>query len=152
MTSIHDKDGVVALLERLGRVCREVKGLPSFAKRTMAVQAGCLESELDELEGLVTQACDVVREMYDADETPHLDITEAPHRLAIKDALIFIDQLDDDDQLEVLEIAIKESTVFDTDIERLNSMLEDAGKEWFVIIRSEATELKNLVDSMLPEQ
>ncbi len=63
----------------------------------------------------------------------------------------FIDQLDDDDQLEVLETAIKESTLFDTDIERLNSMLEDAGKDWFVITRSEATELKNLVDSMLPE-
>lgn len=152
MTSIHDKDGVVALLERLERVCREVRGLPSFAKRTMAVQAACLESDLDELEGLVTQACDVVREMHDADETPHLDITEAPHRSAIKDALRFIDQLDDDDQLEVLEIAIKESTVFDTDIERLNDMLLDCKKEWFVINRSEATELKNLVDSMLPEQ
>lgn len=100
----------------------------------------------------MTQACDVVRDLLDSDAIPDLDITEAPHRSAIKDALRFIDQLDDDDQLEVLETAIKESTVFDTDIERLNSMLEDAGKEWFVIIRSEATELKNLVDSMLPEQ
>ena len=139
---INDKDGVVTLLERLERVSREVKGLPSFAKRNMAVQAGCLESDLDELEGLVTQACDVVREMHDSHETGNLDITEAPHRSAIKDVLRFIDQLDDDDQLEVLEIAIKESTVFDTDIERLNSMLEDTGKEWFVITRSEATELK----------
>ncbi len=76
MTSIHDKDGVVALLERLGRVCREVKGLPSFAKHSIAVNAACLETDLDELEGLVTQACDVVREIYDADETPHLDITD----------------------------------------------------------------------------
>ena len=75
MTSINDKDGVVKLLERLERVSREIKGLPDFVKRTMAVQAGCLESDLDELEGLVTQVCDVVREMYDADETPHLDIT-----------------------------------------------------------------------------
>lgn len=128
MTSIHDKDDVVKLLERLERVSREVKGLPDFVKRSISVNAGCLETDLDELEGLVTQACDVVREMYDADETPHLDITEAPHRSAIKYALRFIDQLDDDDQLEVLEIAIKESTVFDTDIERLNDMLLDCKK------------------------
>lgn len=67
MISINDKDGVVALLERLERVCREVKGLPDFAKRNMAVQAGCLESDLDELEGLIEQACDVVREMHDGD-------------------------------------------------------------------------------------
>lgn len=113
MTSIHDKDGVVKLLERLERVCREVKGLPDFDKRTMAVQAGCLESDLDELEDLVTQAREVVGDLLDSDAITDLDII---------------------------------------DIERLNSMLEDAGKEWFVITRSEATELKNLVDSMLPEQ
>ncbi len=152
MGPINDKDGVVRLLESLERVSREIKGLPDFAKRTMAVQAGCLETDLDELEDLVTQARECVEDMRDSHETPELDITEAPHRSAIKDALRFIDQLEDDDQLEVLETAIKESTVFDTDIERLNSMLEDAGKEWFVITRSEATELKNLVDSMLPEQ
>ena len=152
MTSINDKDDVVKLLERLERVSREIKGLPDFAKRSIAVNAGCLVNDLDELEGLREQACDVVREMHDSHETGNLDITEAPHRSAIKDVLRFIEQLDDDDQLEILEIAIKESTVFDTDIERLNSMLEDTGKEWFVITRSEATELKNLVDSMLPEQ
>lgn len=62
MSSINDKDGVVALLERLGRVCREVKGLPSFAKHSMAVQAGCLESDLDELEDLVAQAKTIVED------------------------------------------------------------------------------------------
>ena len=56
MSTIHDKDSVVSLLERLGRVCREVKGLPEFVKRSMALNAGLLETDLDELEGLVEQA------------------------------------------------------------------------------------------------
>ena len=69
MGPINDKDDVVKLLECLERVCREVRGLPDFVKRTMAVQAGCLESELDELESLVTQAREVVGdELTDASE------------------------------------------------------------------------------------
>lgn len=152
MTSIHDKDGVVALLERLERVCREVKGLPSFVKHTMAVQAGCLETELDELEGLVIQARECVGEMLDSHETGNLDITDSDHSDAIIDALDSLGNCNERTQIKVIKAAIEASDCFDTDIERLNSMLEDAGKEWFVIIRSEATELKNLVDSMLPEQ
>lgn len=62
MTSIYDKDGVVRLLESLERVCREVKGLPDFVKRSISVNAGCLETDLNELEDLVTQAKTVVED------------------------------------------------------------------------------------------
>ena len=152
MGPINDKDGVVRLLERLERVSREIKGLPSFAKCSIAVNAGCLETDLDELEGLVAQACDVVREMYDSHETGNLDITDSDHSDAIIDALDSLGDCNERTQIKVIKTAIEMSDCFDANIEGLNSMLEDAGKEWFVITRSEATELKNLVDSMLPEQ
>ena len=65
---MYDKDGVTGLLERLERVCREVKGLPEFVKRGMALNAGCLVTDLDELEGLVEQAREHVESMKDPDE------------------------------------------------------------------------------------
>lgn len=62
MTAINDKDGVTGLLERLERVCREVRGLPDEIKGRMALNVGCLVNDLDELEGLVEQARDCVED------------------------------------------------------------------------------------------
>lgn len=148
MTSINDKDDVTALLERLERVCREVKGLPSFAKHSMAVNAGCLESDLDELEDLVTQACEVVGEMHDADETGNLDITNSDHSDAITDALESLGECSERTQIKIIKTAIEMSDCFDANLEGLNSMLADCDKPWVVIDRSQATELKNIVDSL----
>ena len=38
---MQDKDSVVGLLERLERVCREVKGLSEDVKGKIAVNVGC---------------------------------------------------------------------------------------------------------------
>ena len=66
---MQDKDSVVGLLERLERVCREVKGLPEDVKGKIAVNAGCLVTDLDELEGLVEQAKTVVEDdLHDGDD------------------------------------------------------------------------------------
>ena len=66
---MQDKDSVVGLLERLERVLREVKGLPDEIKDRMALNAGCLVTDLDELEGLVEQAKDCVNDnLHDGDD------------------------------------------------------------------------------------
>lgn len=148
MTSINDKDDVVKLLERLERVSREIKGLPAFAKSKMAVDAGVLETELDELEGLVTQAKDVVEDMHDSDDIGDIDLTNELHRDIVADALESIGALDEYSQIILIERAIKASDCFDANLEGFNSMLQDCKKEWFVIDRSQVTELKNLVDSL----
>ena len=49
MTGVYDKNNVVTLLERLERVCREVKGLPDDVKDRMALNVGCLVTDLDPL-------------------------------------------------------------------------------------------------------
>ena len=64
---IHDKDSVVGLLERLERVLREVKGLPDEIKDRIALNVGCLVTDLDELEGLVEQGREHVESMVDGD-------------------------------------------------------------------------------------
>jgi len=62
------KDSVVSLLERLERVSREVRGLPEFVKRSMALNAGLLDTDLDDLEGLVEQCKTVIKdELHDGD-------------------------------------------------------------------------------------
>ena len=134
---IHDKDSVVTLLERLERVCREVKGLPEFVKRGMALNVGCLVTDLDELEGLVEQGREHVESMSDIDDAPDLDISEGLHFEAIKNALCYMDSLDEDCQVEIFDIVLKESTCFDTDVERFNVSIKDAGKDWFVISTNE---------------
>ena len=68
---MQDKDSVVGLLERLERVTREVKGLPDFVKRGMALNVGCLVTDLDELEGLVEQGREHVESMVDGDGYVH---------------------------------------------------------------------------------
>ena len=66
---IYDKDSVVGLLERLERVTREVKGLSEDVKQSIALNAGCLVTDLDELEGLVEQAKDCVNDdLHDGDD------------------------------------------------------------------------------------
>ena len=94
MGPINDKDGVVRLLESLERVCREIKGLPDFVKRTMAVNAGCLETDLDELEDLVTQARECVE-----DDLVDTDDGEYYHR----------DELRDDGYIHESEINCKDN-------------------------------------------
>ena len=65
---IDDKDSVVSLLERLERVSREVKGLPEFVKRSLALNAGLLENDLDDLEGLIEQCKTVIEDdLHDGD-------------------------------------------------------------------------------------
>lgn len=137
MTSISDKDDVVTLLERLEKVCREVKGLPEFVKASMALNVRCLITDLDELEGLVEQAKEHVESMSDIDDTPYLDISEGLHFETIKNALYYMDSLDEDCQVEIFDIVLKESTCFDTDIERFNVSITDAKKDWFVISANE---------------
>ena len=142
------KNSVVTLLERLERVCREVKGLPEDVKQGIAVQAGCLVTDLDELEGLVEQAKEHVETMRDSDDSVELDIKDAGHRSSIRYALYFIDTLDDDDQVEIFDVVVKEITAFDSDIERLNECLVDAKKPWRVIDSTQYETLKELVDSI----
>ena len=68
MSTINDKNSVVTLLERLERVCREVKVLDETVKQGIAVQAGCLVTDLDDLEGLIEQCKTVVEdELHDGD-------------------------------------------------------------------------------------
>ena len=148
MSTIYDKDSVVTLLDRLERVCREVKGLPEDVKQGMAVQAGCLVTDLDELEGLVEQCREHVETMRDSDDSVDLDIKDAAHRSSIRDALYYIDTLSDDDQVEIFDVVIKEITAFDSDIERLNECLVDAKKPWRVIDSTQYETLKELVDSL----
>ena len=145
---IHDKDSVVSLLERLERVCREVKGLPEFVKRSMALNAGLLENDLDDLEGLIEQTKEHVETMRDADDSVDLDIKDNGHRSSIRYALRFIDSLEDDDQVEIFDVVVKEITAFDSDIERLNACLVDAKKPWRVIDSTQYENLKELVDSL----
>lgn len=137
MTAIYDKDNVLTLLERLERVCREVKGLPDDVRQGIAVNAGCLVTDLDELEELVEQGREHVESMKDVDDAPNLDISEGLHFGAIKSALYYMDSLDEDCQVEIFDIVLKESTCFDTDIERFNQSIKDAGKDWFVISAKE---------------
>ena len=61
---MQDKDSVVGLLERLERVTREVKGLDEDVKGQIAVNAGCLVTDLDELEELVGQARTYVEDAF----------------------------------------------------------------------------------------
>ena len=145
MSTINDKNSVMTLLERLEKVCREVKGLDETVKQGIAVQAGCLVTDLDELEGLVEQAKEHVETMRDADDSVDLDIKDAGHRSSIRYALYFIDTLNDDDQVEIFDVVIKEITAFDSDVERLNECLVDAKKPWRVI---DSTQYENLVDSL----
>ena len=155
MTSIHDKDGVMELFERLERVCREVKGLPDFAKLSIALNAGCLVRELDNLEELVSEAKEHVESMKDPDDAPDLDISEGLHFSAIKSALYHMDSLDEDCQVEIFDIVLKESTCFDTDIERFNQSIKDAGKDWFVISTNErdtALEACKTLTTMLEDE
>ena len=143
---IDDKDSVTTLLERLERVCREVKGLPEDVKQGIAVQAGCLVTDLDELEGLVEQCREHVETMRDSDDSVDLDIKE--HFSAIKSALYYMDSLDEDKQVEIFDIVVTEITAFDSDVERLNECLVDAKKPWRVIDSTQYETLKELVDSL----
>ena len=77
---IHDKDSVVGLLERLERVLREVKRLSEDVKGKIALNAGCLVTDLDELERLVEQAREHVEEMKDPDEYFDLDLDNQEHQ------------------------------------------------------------------------
>ena len=148
MSTINDKNNVVTLLERLERVCREVKSLPDDVKQGIAVQAGCLVNDLDGLEGLVEQCKEHVETMRDSDDSVDLDIKDEGHRSSIRYALRFIDTLDDDDQVEIFDVVVTEITAFDSDIERLNECLVDAKKPWRVIDSTQYETLKELVDSL----
>ena len=68
---IYDKDGVTGLLERLEKVCREVKRLPDEIKDRIALNVGCLVTDLGELEGLVEQGREHVESMVDGDGYVH---------------------------------------------------------------------------------
>ena len=137
MTSIHDKDGVMELLERLERVCREVKGLPDFAKLSIALNAGCLVRELDNLEELVSEAKEHVESMKDPDEYFDLDLDNDDHYKAVGDAMVNLDGINERDQINIIKEALQASNCFDTNIEGLNSMLQTINKPWFVISTNE---------------
>ena len=130
---IHDKDNVVTLLERLERVTREVKGLPEDVKGKIAVNAGCLVTDLDELEGLVEQAREHVEEMKDPDEYFDLDLDNDDHYKAVLDAMAGLGSVNERDQINIIKEALESSDCFDTNIEGLNSMFRNIDKPWFVI-------------------
>ena len=111
---IYDKDNVVGLLERLERVCREVKGLPDFVKRGMALNVGCLVTDLDELEGLVEQARTYVED----------DLYEYSDNLW---------DLDTDAQIEVIKEALESDENMLADAESWNEMLADARPELIMV-------------------
>ena len=111
---MQDKDSVVGLLERLERVCREVKGLPDFVKQSIALNAGCLVTDLDELEGLVEQARACVED----------DLYEYSDNLW---------DLDTDTQIEVIKEALESDENMLADAESWNEMLANARPELIMV-------------------
>ena len=130
---IYDKDSVVTLLERLERVLREVKGLPEDVKGKIALNAGCLVTDLDELEGLVEQAREHVESMKDPDEYFDLDLDNDEHYKAVLDAMVSLHSVNERDQINIIKEVLVSSDCFDTNIEGLNSMFRNIDKPWFVI-------------------
>lgn len=138
MSTIYDKDSVVTLLDRLERVCREVRGLPEDVKQGIAVQAGCLVNDLDELEGLVEQCKTVVEDdLCDGDDTVDLDLDNDDHYKSVLDAMVGLGSINDRDQINIIKEALEASDCFDANIEGLNSMFRDIDKPWFVISANE---------------
>ena len=137
MTAINDKNSVVTLLERLERVCREVRGLPDEIKGRMAINAGCLVNDLDDLEGLLEQAREHVESMKDPDEYFDLDLDNDDHYKAILDAMVSLHSINDRDQINIIKEALEASDCFDDNIEGLNSMFKAIDKPWFVISAKE---------------
>lgn len=133
MSTIYDKDGVTGLLERLEKVCREVKGLPDFVKRGMALNVGCLVTDLDELEGLVEQAKTVVED----------DLYEYSDNLW---------DLDADTQIEVIEEALKSDENMLADAKSWNKMLADARPNLIVLNKESLEKVADLLTTLLENE
>ena len=127
---IHDKDSVVGLLERLERVCREVKGLPDFVKRGMALNVGCLVTDLDELEGLIEQARTYVED----------DLYEYSDNLW---------DLDTDTQIEVIKEALESDENMLADAESWNEMLADERPELIMVNKKSLEKVADLLTTLL---
>ena len=130
---MQDKDSVVGLLERLERVCREVKGLPDFVKRGMALNVGCLVTDLDELEGLVEQARTYVED----------DLYEYSDNLW---------DLDTDAQIEVIKEALESDENMLADAESWNEMLADARPELIMVNKKSLEKVADLLTTLLENE
>lgn len=148
---IDCRDDVVRLLGRLERVLREVREQPELIKRVMAVRAGCLESDIDALEDEVREAIGVIDVMQYEGEVCDLDLSDCEHCDAVKEALDGLGAIEDCYQVEVLERAIKASDCFDSNLEGLNSMLQEAGKDWYVIHQDTKQQLRDVLTVILDE-
>lgn len=129
---IYDKDHVVTLLERLERVCREVKGLPDFVKRGMALNVGCLVTDLDELEGLLEQAKTVVEDLYDYSDN--------------------LWDLDSDTQIDVIKEVLKSDENMLADTESWNEMLADARPNLIVVNKKSLEKVADLLTTLLENE
>lgn len=130
---IYDKDSVVGLLERLERVCREVKGLPDEIKDRMALNVGCLVTDLDDLEGLVEQARACVED----------DLYEYSDNLW---------DLDTDTQIEVIKEALESDENMLADAESWNEMLADARPELIMVNKKSLEKVADLLTTLLENE